>query len=398
MMTKEFATRIQATSQTGIEDLIPDPDDVTISFAGGLPDEHLFPQAELATSFQRVLLKGTDNPLQYHNAKGYLPLRTYLQQMMAAEGTTVTLEQILLTQGAQQGLDLVAKLLLNKHDKVAIEAPTYIGGLAAFSAYEPDYLEIPMQADGLDVDLLEQLLTTNTIKFLYTVPNFQNPTGFVMSLTKRKKLIALAKKYHFIILEDDPYRHLRFAGEDLPALQALDNSGHVISLGSFSKILAPGLRLGWLVATPDLLTEIRLLKDGSDLETPAIIQQAVTDYLVHNDFQAHWQKLQQDYREHRDWMSAALTKYLPSGYQFSHPEGGFFLWLMGPNNVNLEHLLREKIAPENHVLFVPSTNLYARKNVCNCARLSYAGATHEQIDRGIQLICAALTPELEFSK
>ena len=173
---------------------------------------------------------------------------------------------------------------------------------------------------------------------------------------------------------------------------------HVISLGSFSKILAPGLRLGWLVATPDLLTEIRLLKDGSDLETPAIIQQAVTDYLVHNDFQAHWQKLQQDYREHRDWMSAALTKYLPSGYQFSHPEGGFFLWLMGPNNVNLEHLLREKIAPENHVLFVPSTNLYARKNVCNCARLSYAGATHEQIDRGIQLICAALTPELEFSK
>ncbi|WP_125767156.1 aminotransferase-like domain-containing protein [Lapidilactobacillus wuchangensis] len=398
MMTKEFASRIAATSQTGIEDLIPDPDNVTISFAGGLPDANLFPQAALADSFQRVLLKGTDNPLQYHNAKGYLPLRAYLQQQLADEGTPVDISQILLTQGAQQGLDLVAKLLLNKNDKIAIEAPTYIGGLAAFAAYEPDYLEIPMQADGLDVDLLEQLLSTNKIKFLYTIPNFQNPTGFVMSLAKRQKLIALAKKYDFIILEDDPYRHLRFAGEDLPALQALDDSGHVISLGSFSKVLAPGLRLGWLVTTPELLTEIRLLKDGSDLETPAIIQQAVTDYLTHNDFQAHWRKLQQDYRQHRDWMSAALTKYLPSGYQFSHPEGGFFLWLMGPADVNLDKLLREKIAPEDHVLYVPSTNLYAHKNVFNCARLSYAGTSQEQIERGIKMLCAALTPDLEFSE
>ncbi|MFC6314525.1 PLP-dependent aminotransferase family protein [Lapidilactobacillus achengensis] len=386
---KSFATRTALTSNTGVEDLIPDFDAKLISFAGGLPDPKLFPKKELALSSQRVLLDGTENPLQYHNAKGYYPLRKLIATALAQEGAAEDPHHILLTQGAQQGLDLVAKLFLNPHDRIAVEAPTYVGALAAFTAYEPTYLELPMSPDGLDLDLLERALKQTTIKFLYTVPNFQNPTGFVMSLTKRQRLVQLAQNYDFYILEDDPYKHLRYAGADLPSIRSLDHSGHVISLGSFSKILAPGLRLGWLVADDPIYTQIRLLKDGADLESPALIQQIVADYLVNNDFSAHLQQVQADYQQRRDWMLSALETNLPAGWQTSQPNGGFFLWVTGPENVDLNQLLRTEIGPQDHILYVPSTNLYASKNVNNGARLSYAGASHAQIDAGIKVLCDA---------
>lgn len=388
-----LATRTQLTSQTGLEDLIPDLTGDTISFAGGLPDPAQFPKQAISDSFQRVLANNGLDALQYHNAKGYLPLREQLAARLARENTHIDANEIILTQGAQQGLDLTAKLLLNKGDHIVVEAPTYVGALAAFAAYEPRYHEIPLENDGLDLTLLNKVLLTQKIKLIYTIPNFQNPTGIVMSLAKRQQLIELANRYDVIILEDDPYHDLRFAGESLPSLKALDTEGRVISLGSFSKVLAPGLRIGWLVAAPALLRQIRYLKDGADLESPTLPQQVISDYLIHNDFDAHLDSLRKNYLIKRNWMLDALRKNLPAGFTYTQPEGGFFLWLTGPKSLNFERLLREEVAPKEHLLYVPSTHLYASNQVLNSARLSYATYDQATIELGIQKLSRALTAE-----
>lgn len=390
----DLASRTQITSQTGLEDLIPDIDGETISFAGGLPDPEQFPNQELTASYLRVLQNNGLDALQYHNAKGYLPLREKIATQLNRENYRISADNIILTQGAQQGLDLVAKLLLNKGDNVVVEAPTYTGALAAFAAYEPTYSELPMEMNGPDLTQLNKILLTKKIKFIYVIPNFQNPTGVVMSLEKRQQLIELANRYNVIILEDDPYHYLRFSGESLPSLKSLDTKGLVISLGSFSKVLAPGLRLGWLIAEPKLLTQIRYLKDGADLESPSLNQQVAFDYLEHNDFQKHLKKLRTDYQQKQRWMMAALAKYLPSGFEYSHPDGGFFLWLKGPANLNFDTLLRQRMAPEEHILYVPSVNLYASKSVYNGARISYAAPDEKTIDYGIHRLSTVLREEL----
>ncbi|MFD1465093.1 PLP-dependent aminotransferase family protein [Lapidilactobacillus mulanensis] len=394
----QLATRTTLTSQTGLEDLIPDLTDDTISFAGGLPDPAQFPKQAISDSFQRVLANNGLDALQYHNAKGYLPLREQLAERLDQENYQVNADQILLTQGAQQGLDLVAKLLLNKGDHVIVEAPTYVGALAAFAAYEPHYHEIPLESDGMDLVQLNKVLLTQKIKIIYTVPNFQNPTGIVMSLAKRQQLIELANRYNVIILEDDPYHYLRFVGETLPSLKSLDTQGRVISLGSFSKILAPGLRIGWLLAAEPLLKQIRYLKDGADLESPTLTQQVISDYLLHNDFDAHLEVLRKDYLQKRNWMLAALKQYLPAGFSYTQPEGGFFLWLTGPADLNFEKLLREQIAPQEHLLYVPSTHLYASNSVLNSARISYATYDQATIDLGVSKLSQALAREVSHSR
>ncbi|WP_125608454.1 aminotransferase-like domain-containing protein [Lapidilactobacillus bayanensis] len=394
----QLATRTKMTSQTGLEDLIPDITGDTVSFAGGLPDPEQFPSQAITESYQRVLLHNGLNALQYHNAKGYLPLREKLATQLNQENYRVNTDQIILTQGAQQGLDLVAKLLLNKGDNIVVEAPTYTGALAAFAAYEPTYSELTMNDDGPDLNQLQKVLLTKKIKFIYVIPNFQNPTGIVMSLEKRQRLIELANHYHVIILEDDPYHYLRFNGETLPSLKSLDTEGLVISLGSFSKILAPGLRLGWLLANKELLIQIRYLKDGTDLESPELTQQVVYDYLEHNDFNKHLANLRADYKQKRNWMMTALNKYLPAGFEYSHPDGGFFLWLKGPASLNFDTILRQRMAPKEHILYVPSVNLYASKSVLNGARISYAAPDEVTIDDGIHRLSNVLREELLKAK
>lgn len=390
----QLASRTKMTSQTGLEDLIPDITGDIISFAGGLPDPEQFPNQAITESYQRVLRENGLDALQYHNAKGYRPLREKLAAQLNQENYGITADEIILTQGAQQGLDLVAKLLLNKGDNIVVEAPTYTGALAAFAAYEPTYSELPMEMDGPDLTQLNKILLTQKIKFIYVIPNFQNPTGIVMSLAKRQRLIELANRYHVIILEDDPYHYLRFSGENLPSLKSLDTEGRVISLGSFSKILAPGLRLGWLLASPELLTQIRYLKDGTDLESPELTQQVVADYLEHHDFKQHLANLRADYKQKRNWMMTALDKYLPAGFEYSHPDGGFFLWLKGPANLDFDKILRERMAPTEHILYVPSVNLYASKSVYNGARISYAAPDEATIDYGIHRLSDVLRDEL----
>ena len=220
--------------------------------------------------------------LQYASTEGYEPLRAKIAARLQTTGMQVDADDIMMTQGAQQGIDLVARLMLDPGDGLVVEAPTYLGALAAFNAYQPTYYEVPMQADGMDINALQRILMSRKVKFIYTVPDFQNPTGVVMSLAKRQAIIRLANQYDVMILEDNPYRDLRYTGKALPTIKSLDTEGRVIYLGSFSKILSPSLRMGWLVAAPNLLKELLALKGGSDLESSNLVMHGInTLSLIH---------------------------------------------------------------------------------------------------------------------
>ncbi len=291
MLENLFAKRINKNIPSRLQGLFPEtnfPDN--ISFGGGCPDEKSFPARELVNAYQEAIINEKEHSFQYHDVKGPERLREFLadraQKKMGI--ANVTSEDVMLTAGGQQGIELVAKLFLEAGDKMAVEVPCYVGALAAFDVYEPDYYEIPMEDDGVNLDCLEATLKAHPdIKLFYTVPDFHNPTGITMSLEKRQRLVELANKYNFVILEDTPYRDLRYHGESLPSIKSFDTEGRVIFLSSFSKILSPAYRLGWLVASPEIKAELTKLKLAEDLEVPYIPSATVDNYIAHHDLDAH---------------------------------------------------------------------------------------------------------------
>jgi len=387
----KLANRTIKTSASGLDALFAATSADVISFAGGYPDGQLFPTQAMRAAFNASFAADQGTLLQYGTTTGYTPLRQKIAaRLNRLDGLSLTAEDVLLTQGAQQGLDLTARLLLDKGDGVVVEGPTYIGGLAAFDAYEPTYYEVPVQADGLDLTALKKVLLKHEIKLLYTIPDFHNPTGTVMSVEKRQALVQLANQYDFIILEDAPYRDLRYSGERIPPVKAFDTEGRVIYLGSFSKILAPSLRLGWLVASPTLLKAITALKAGADVESSHMVAVAVDEYLTHNSLDAHLDTLKASYAVKKDAMVQALSQYMPKAAHFNNPEGGFFLWLTLPEGFDTEKLMLESLLPEANVSFVPSKNLYASKSVTNGARLNFTNVSVDDITQGIAALGAAL--------
>ncbi|OLS05014.1 aspartate aminotransferase [Lacticaseibacillus casei] len=386
----KFAKRTQKTGKSGLEDLFAASGPNVISFAGGYPDRSLFPTQQLNRAFKHSFTSGDTELLQYASTQGYLPLREKIAARLRATGMPTRAADIMMTQGAQQGIDLVARLMLDPGDGLVVEAPTYLGALAAFNAYQPTYYEVPMQDDGIDINALQRVLMSRSVKFIYTVPDFQNPTGIVMSLAKRKALIRLANQYDVMILEDNPYRDLRYDGKPLPTIKSLDTEGRVIYLGSFSKILSPSLRMGWLVAAPDLLKELIALKGGSDLESSNLTMHGINDYMEENDLDAHIKQIQDRYREKKDAMVDAMTRYMPAEAHFNNPDGGFFLWLTMPDDFDMGAFMKQHLLPENNISYVPSANLYATSAQVNGARLNFTGPTLEQIDTGIKALGDAL--------
>ena len=260
-------------------------------------------------------------------------------------------DDVLITQGGQQGLDLVAKLFIDPGDVIVCERPTFLGALIAFNPCEPAYASVPMDDEGLDTDALEQVLqTTQRVKLIYTVPDFQNPTGRTMSLARRRRLVELADEFDVMVLEDTPYRELRYDGERLPSIKSLDTSGRVIHLGSFSKILAPGLRLGWVLAEPEIREKLSLLKLAADTQNGTLNMRAAAAYLSGFDIEAHIAGMLPTYRHQRDLMLASIEEHFPAGVRWTRPDGGLFTWVTFPEGLDTAAFQRDHLIPRAGVI------------------------------------------------
>ena len=360
-----------------------------ISFAGGLPNPIAIPTKALALSSTRVIKENGYKTFQYSNSEGLLPLRELIAKRYYDRfHYEVSADEILITTGSQQANDLVGKVLLNKGDKVLIEKPAYLGAIQILSMYEPKFLEVDLEEDGPDLNMLEDLLKTNDIKLMYTVPNFQNPTGITYSLEKRKKICELLNQYQVVLIEDDPYGDLRFQGMDLPYIGA-DKLEHSILFGSFSKIISPGVRIGYLCTKDkELMQKLIIAKQATDLHTDILAQHILYDYLIHNDLEEHISDIKHLYRKQSSTMIECLNSFLSSKITFTKPEGGMFLWAKRIDNGSAKELFHECI--NSNVAFVPGDPFYINATKAPTFRLNYTNSNEDEIIQGVKRIAKAI--------
>lgn len=391
-MKSRFAARMDRVKPSAIRDLLRLGDDPgIISFGGGYPDASLFPAEQLSAIIQTSLAESRGASLQYTASNGLPRLRAQIAERMTRDGVPCGADDVLILQGGQQGLDLTAKMLIEPGDVIITENPTFLGALIAFNPCEPRYAPVPMDQDGMDMDALEQTLKANPgAKLLYTVPDFQNPTGVTLSLARRKRLIELANEFDLILLEDTPYRELRYAGEAIPPIKSLDTEGRVIYLGSFSKILAPGLRLGWAVAAPDLLEKLGLLKVAADTQCGTLSMHAASAYLDQHDIDAHIATIRETYRRKKNLMLDCIRRSFPQDIKFTDPEGGMFTWLTFPEGFDATAFMQDFALPDAKVAYVPGATFFPVREEPNHARVSYPGQTDEKIVEGMTRLGALL--------
>jgi 2-aminoadipate transaminase len=360
-----------------------------ISFAGGLPAPELFPTQEIAQAFYKVISEDGRLALQYSTTEGYTPLRQYLAARMQAKGIRATANQILITSGSQQGLDLAAKVMLDVGDKVIVERPTYLAAIQTFSLFQAQFVTAASDDEGMDVDdVARQLRRHPDVKLIYLVANFQNPAGTTLSLGRRKRLVELAQRYGVRILEDDPYGELRYHGEPLPSLKSLDEAGLVIYLSTFSKTMAPGMRLGWLVAEPETYQKLVIAKQASDLHTNTVAQRAAHCYLSEHSADQHVARIRAVYGERCRRMLESLARYFPAHVRWTKPEGGMFLWAELAPHVRTEELLAAAIAEK--IAFVPGAAFFADERRHNFMRLNFSNQVPEKIEEGIQRLAQVI--------
>jgi DNA-binding transcriptional MocR family regulator len=365
------------------------------SFAGGYPDPTLFPMRELHGIYDALLADGNASALQYTASEGLPELRALVAARLSADGMPCTADDVLITQGGQQGLDLTAKLFVDAGDVIVTERPTFLGALIAFNPCEPDYRSVPMDDEGMDTDALEQVLrTTDRVKLVYTVPDHQNPTGRTMSLARRRRLVELAEEFDVVVLEDTPYRELRYEGERLPTIKSLDTTGRVVHLGSFSKILAPGLRLGWALAEPEVREKLALLKLAADTQNGTLNMRAAAAYLGGYDIEGHIAGMLPTYRHQRDLMLASLQEHFPPGITWTRANGGLFTWVTFPAGLDMAAFQRDVLIPQAGVIVVPGTPFFADRPEANHARMSYSGVPDDRLVEGVRRMGALLTDAL----
>ena len=354
----------------------------TISFAGGLPNLKFFPVKEIANASLKVLEEDGENVLQYSTTEGYLPLREYIaERYRTKKGLTVDPDEILITNGSQQGIDLIGKVFLDKGDRIVIERPGYLGAIQALSMYEPIYQSIPLLDYGIDTDLLEKTFRWGGIKLFYTVPNFQNPSGITYSKQKRRDVADILEKHDAILIEDDPYGELRFIGEDLPSMRTYMED-NIILLGTFSKIIAPGLRLGWICAKKDIMEKIIIAKQASDLHSNQLSQRVIYQYLIDNDIDRHIMRIRDAYKKRRDLMVSMITEHFPDEIRCTEPEGGMFLWITLPERISSLDLF--DLAIKENVAFVPGNAFYVDGGGNNTLRLNFSNSDEAKIEEGIK--------------
>lgn len=364
-----------------------------ISFAGGMPAPEVFPVEAMRRATDRVYREAGRTALQYGTTDGYLPLRQKIAERQRREGIDCTADDVLIISGSQQGLDLSGKIFLNRGDLVVCEDPTYTAALSAFRAYECGFLPIETDEDGMLLDDLREKLEKNPrASMIYVIPTFQNPTGRTWSLERRKGLLALAEEFGLPIVEDNPYGELRYEGEAIPPLKAMDKKGIVAYMGTFSKILCPGLRLGWITAPPDMLEKYNCAKQGADLQASTILQLVVDAYMEENSLDENIQSLNGLYRTRRDLMLEQVEAQFPEGTIFTRPKGGLFLWAAVPEEIDTAKAMPEAVARK--VAYIPGHSFYASGGVTNTLRLNFSNASEEAIVKGMKIMGEVLREQL----
>ena len=397
-----YAQRTQRMGSSAIRELLKyteKPD--IISFAGGLPAPDVFPVEEFSAACERVLREHGAMALQYSTTEGYLPLREMITRHSARYGIKITPENVLITSGSQQALDLLGKILIDPGDRILVESPTYLAALQAWKAYGAEFISVPMDDDGMNTDYLEEALRAGP-KFIYALPNFQNPTGVTLSMERRRKLLELADQYGVPIVEDDPYGQLRYDGDHLPSIVVLDSQfrddgtacyrGNVIYLSTFSKTLAPGLRLGWVIAPPEVIGKLVQAKQGADLHTATFNQFVAYEVSRAGFLDRHIQLIREVYGQRRDLMLAAMDRHFPAEVNWTYPQGGLFLWGTLPSYMDAKDLL--KTCLDKKVAFVPGEPFHPTGGGKNTMRINFSNATHEEIQVGIERLGSAIKEKL----
>jgi len=382
-MSVLFAERMNAIPKSFIREILKvteNPD--VISFAGGLPNPRFFPVDEIAAATSEVLA-GTDvSALQYSTTEGYQPLREYIaQRYRDMKKIDVTADEILITNGSQQGLDLIGKVFIGKNDRIAIEKPAYLGAIQAFSVYEPQFCPVSLIDDGADIDQLKDVLNGNSVKLFHTVINFQNPSGISYSENRRREIAKIFEQNGTVIVEDDPYSDLRFTGE-APSSMRSWLADRAILLGSFSKTIAPGLRLGWICAKREIMDKLVTAKQASDLHSNSLCQRIVHQYLINNDINRHIETIIAVYKRQRDVMIAAIEEHFPKEVKITRPDGGMFLWVTLPEKLSALELF--ELAVKENVAFVPGTPFFVDGGGTNNMRLNFSNSDEEKIQEGIK--------------
>ena len=404
--SQRYAQRTQRMTSSAIRELlkVTEQSDV-ISFAGGLPAPDIFPVEEIAVAADRVLREYGPQALQYSTTEGYYPLREWIAQQTSLTGPQVSLDNILITSGSQQALDLLGKIFINSGDRLVVEAPTYMGALQAWNAYGAEYVPIPLDEQGLVTTKLEAALQVGP-KFIYILPTFQNPTGVTLALERRRQLVELADRYGVPIVEDDAYGQLRFEGEHLPTVLGLtgshsangqgDYQGNVIYLSTFSKTLVPGLRLAWIVAPTEVIRKLVQAKQGADLHSATFNQMIVYEVIRAGFLQQHLPSIRQLYRERRDVMLAAMATHFPPGVHWTHPAGGLFIWVNLPEGIDATGILPAALAEK--VAFVPGVSMFPGGGGQNTLRLNFSNAVPAKIAEGIARLGRVLHEKLSQAR
>jgi 2-aminoadipate transaminase len=373
-----------------------------ISLAGGFPDTSAF-GSEALKRIAAAVADDSARALQYGPTGGLEEIKDIIMDVMAAEGTPARQEDVFLTTGAQQGLDLIGRVFLDEGDAVICEAPTYVGALNAFSSYRPRILHVPMDRHGMDVAAAAEAIQRArrqkvAVKFIYTVPNFQNPAGVTLSGERRRQLLELAREHDLIIVEDNPYGVLRFDGEAPPTISSLEQASgeleRVVYLGTFSKIFAPGVRLGWVHAQQGILHKVNVGKQAADLCSSNLSQMLIVAYFRSGEWRGYIRRLLKVYRERRDAMLDALAEFMPEEVYWTHPDGGFFVWVTLPEYLDATAMLPQAI--QRNIAYVPGEGFYADGAGKNCMRLNFSFVEPEKIRRGIELLSEVIKERMEF--
>ncbi len=391
-----LSNRSQRVKSSAIRELLkltelPD----IISFGGGMPAPELFPVREFEEAARYLLPRYGEKMLQYSTTEGYVPLRDFIADYMRKYGVPAELDNVLITTGSQQALDLIGKTFIDEGDYIITSKPTYLGALSAWNGFAPQYLTVSMDNDGMMPDEIEAHLKNHKVKFIYALPNFHNPKGVSISLERRKKIIELAERYNTIILEDDPYGELRFEGEDITPFVVMKKE-RVMYLSTFSKTLAPGTRLGWITAPEFILKKIVQFKQGADLHSSTLDQYLVYDLCERGILKAHVKVIRDVYRKRRNIMLESLEKYMPErdDISWTKPNGGLFLWVELPKGIHTGDLLKKAV--DRKVAFVPGYNFFPGGNEgFNTLRLNFSNANEDNIRIGIERLGNLIREELE---
>lgn len=388
-MNTLFADRILTTQKSFIREILKVTENPkVISFAGGLPNSRLFPVKEIKDAASKVLEEDGRNVLQYSTTEGYLPLREFIsKRYLKKKGLKINPDEILITNGSQQCLDLVGKTFLNKGDHVAIERPGYLGTIQALSMFEPEFHSVPLLDDGIDTAFLERTFDEHRIKMFSAVINFQNPSGITYSKQKRIELAGILRDHNSIFIEDDPYGELRFMGEDMPSVRNYLEENTIL-LGSFSKIVSPGIRLGWICARKEIMEKTVVAKQAADLHSNYLSQRILYRYLADNNLDEHIAKIRKAYKKQRDLMVSLIEEQFPVEIKCTKPEGGMFLWVTLPENLSSMELFDRAI--KENVAFVPGSPFYVGGGGENTLRLNFSNSDEKKIEEGINRLAVII--------